>query len=172
MVLRRRCSSMKRRSVDPQSRWRYPRPYETFRRVADTTKLDRVFADNKGDGDRRGCRLSRKYGRGTSGRDHGDPSLHQLMIEVGDEQGLSVLGSLARSDIESKALEGVQGAPRRQLMEYENSERLSEDFYGGLGRLQLDLLRSVSRAACHGKPGPLQVRCRARTHAIHCLSRG
>jgi hypothetical protein len=101
-----------------------------------------------------------------------DPSLHQLMIEVGDKQGLSVLGSLARSDIESKALEGVQGAPRRQLMEYENSERLSEDFYGGLGRLQLDLLRSVSRAACHGKPGPLQVRCRARTHAIHCLSRG
>ena len=66
----------------------------------------------------------------------------------------------------------TRAAPSTQLMEYENSERPSEDFYGGLGRLQIDLLRSVSRAACHGKPGPLQVRCRARTHAIHCLSRG
>jgi hypothetical protein len=36
---------------------------------------------------------------------------------------------------------------------------------------QLDLLLSVSRAACHGKPGPPHVRCRARTHAIHSLSR-
>ena len=43
---------------------------------------------------------------------------------------------------------------------------------GGLGAPQLDLLRSVSRAACHGKPVPPHVRCRARTHAIHSLSRG
>src|SRR5262249_27646017 len=48
------------------------------REAGDKTKPDRVFADYEDDGDRRGCRLGRESGRGTSGRDHGDPSLHQL----------------------------------------------------------------------------------------------
>src|SRR5262245_9063445 len=47
-------------------------------KAGDNTKLDRVFSENEDDGDCRGCRLGRAYGRDSPGCDHSDPSLHQV----------------------------------------------------------------------------------------------
>jgi hypothetical protein len=47
-------------------------------KTGDEAKLDRVFADQEDDGNRRSCGLGCGDGRWTRGHDHRDPSLHQF----------------------------------------------------------------------------------------------